>query len=131
MATSHLPCMRTSYWTPGPHTTPPPSAPCSMLRRTCAVPRVSNISTLVRPDRLKKLEFGPRMHPHRAQYEIYHKWGYAEADRKCDGGMNLIPTPHPCFNVASSDPGVRPRAPRANIDTGGRGKGGSDDERFE
>ena len=72
------------------------------------------------------------MHPHRAQYEIYHKWGYAEADRKCDGGMNLIPTPHPCFNVASSDPGVRPRAPRANIDTGGRGKGGSDgNERFE
>ncbi len=34
------------------------------------------------PDRLKKLEFGPKMHPHRAQYEIYHKWGYAEADRK-------------------------------------------------
>ena len=22
------------------------------------------------PDRLKKLEFGPKMHPHRAQYEI-------------------------------------------------------------
>jgi hypothetical protein len=84
------------------------------------------------PDRIKKLEFGPKMHPHRAQYEIYHKWGYAEADRKCDGDMNLIPTPHPCFNVASSDPGVRPRAPRANIDTGGRGKGGSDgNERFE
>ena len=78
------------------------------------------------PDRKNTLEFGPRMHPHRAQYEMYHKWGYPEADRKCTRAMTLTPTPTPCFNVASSDPCVRPCAPRANIDPGVWGKGTSD-----
>ena len=63
---------------------------------------------------------------------MYHKWGYPEADRKLGAEIILTPTPNPNFNVASSDPGVRPRAPRANIDTGVWGKGRSDgNERAE
>ena len=57
---------------------------------------------------------------------MYHKWGYPEAERKLCAVIILTPTPHPFFNVASSDPCVRPRAPRANIDPGVRGKGRSD-----
>ncbi len=103
--TSHLPCIRTSYY-PQPHNQPQemssieksfcshrtngstnPDCGCQNCgcQKSFFPSKVLFFSPLrgnTVPDRLKKLEFGPKMHPHRAQYEIYHKWGYAEADRK-------------------------------------------------